>query len=133
MLAAEVATRYSGAQLLSFFGERALRSGRSIICARRSAGSLRHSQAGTDLRDRLIPPPPTSADSSQSGNLPYRSYPSATMDKPNGSLICGLIRQDRNFAGVFYWSPEWYDAGCDAFALFGRSRRRTNGIRSFKS
>lgn len=32
-----------------------------------------------------------------------------------------MIRDDKNFAGVFYWSPEWYDSELwDAFALFNR-------------
>ena len=45
---------------------------------------------------------------------------SATRDKPNGLPIWQQsFTHDPNFAGVFYWSPEWYDGGLwDAFALF---------------
>jgi arabinogalactan endo-1,4-beta-galactosidase len=42
------------------------------------------------------------------------------------------IRQDQNFSGVFYWSPEWYDGDLwNAFALFNPHGIARPGIRSF--
>ena len=35
--------------------------------------------------------------------------------------LATMIRSDQNFAGVFYWSPEWYETELwDAFAFFNR-------------
>ncbi len=46
--------------------------------------------------------------------------------------LVAVIRQDPNFAGVFYWSPEWYDGGLwDAFALFDAHGVARPGVRSF--
>ncbi|MBS0262936.1 MAG: glycosyl hydrolase 53 family protein [Planctomycetes bacterium] len=43
------------------------------------------------------------------------------------------IRKDKNFAGAFYWSPEWYDGGLwDAFALFDSQGLARPGVRSLK-
>jgi len=45
--------------------------------------------------------------------------------------LAAVIRHDRNFAGVFYWSPEWYDGGLwDAFALFDAHGVARPGVRS---
>ena len=45
--------------------------------------------------------------------------------------LAAVIRHDRNFAGVFYWSPEWYDGGLwDAFALFDAHGVARPGARS---
>lgn len=42
-----------------------------------------------------------------------------------------LIRNDRKYAGVFYWSPEWYDGGIwDAFALFDAQGVARPSVRS---
>jgi arabinogalactan endo-1,4-beta-galactosidase len=46
--------------------------------------------------------------------------------------LIAVIRNDSNFAGVFYWSPEWYDGGLwDAFALFDARGVARPGVRSF--
>ncbi len=47
--------------------------------------------------------------------------------------LVAVIRHDPNFAGVFYWSPEWYDGGLwDAFALFDANGATRSGVRSFR-
>lgn len=44
-----------------------------------------------------------------------------------------LVRSDPDFAGAFYWSPEWYDGGLwDAFALFDAKGVARLGAESFK-
>ena len=67
-------------------------------------------------------------------NLPAEGYPLS--DDGQGKWIADLaavIRHDPNFAGVFYWSPEWYDGGLwDAFALFDAHGVARPGVRSFK-
>lgn len=67
-------------------------------------------------------------------NLPAEGYPLS--DEGQAKWIAGLagiIRKDPNFAGVFYWSPEWYDGGLwDAFALFDAHGMARPGVRSFK-
>jgi arabinogalactan endo-1,4-beta-galactosidase len=46
--------------------------------------------------------------------------------------LVAIIRNDSNFAGVFYWSPEWYDGGLwDAFALFDAHGVARRGVQSF--
>jgi arabinogalactan endo-1,4-beta-galactosidase len=46
--------------------------------------------------------------------------------------LVGVVRNDSDFAGVFYWSPEWYDGGLwDAFALFDVQGVARPGVRSF--
>ena len=45
-----------------------------------------------------------------------------------------VIRSDPNFAGVFYWSPEWYDGGLwDAFALFDGNGVARPGVQAFEA
>jgi arabinogalactan endo-1,4-beta-galactosidase len=63
-----------------------------------------------------------------SWNHPADGYP--LTEAGQAQWIADLIkmaRTDPNFAGVCYWSPEWYDGGLwDAFALFdsvGQSRK----------
>ena len=54
-------------------------------------------------------------------NLPAEGYPLS--DDGQAKWIADLaavIRRDPNFAGVFYWSPEWYDGG-----LWDACRRST--------
>ena len=67
-------------------------------------------------------------------NLPAEGYPLS--DDGQAKWIADLaavIRADPNFAGVFYWSPEWYDGGLwDAFALFDKHGVARPGVRSFK-
>ncbi len=46
--------------------------------------------------------------------------------------LVAVIRSDQNFAGVYYWSPEWYDGGLwDAFALFDSHGVARPGVQSF--
>jgi arabinogalactan endo-1,4-beta-galactosidase len=67
-------------------------------------------------------------------NLPAEGYP---LDE-NGQArwiadLAAVIRGDPHFAGVFYWSPEWYDGGLwDAFAMFDAHGVARAGARSFK-
>jgi arabinogalactan endo-1,4-beta-galactosidase len=67
-------------------------------------------------------------------NLPAEGYPLS--DDGQAKWIADLaavVRHDRNFAGVFYWSPEWYDGGLwNAFALFDERGVARPGVRSFK-
>ena len=67
-------------------------------------------------------------------NLPAEGYPLS--DDGQAKWIADLaavIRHDPNFAGVFYWSPEWYGGGLwDAFALFDAQGVARPGVRSFK-
>ena len=53
-------------------------------------------------------------------NLPAEGYPLSDVGQAQWIAdLVAVIRNDSNFAGVFYWSPEWYDGGLwDAFALF---------------
>lgn len=47
-------------------------------------------------------------------------------------FIAVVRRDPRLFAGVYYWSPEWYDGGLwDAFALFDGKGVARPGVRSF--
>jgi arabinogalactan endo-1,4-beta-galactosidase len=47
--------------------------------------------------------------------------------------LVAVVRSDPNFAGVYYWSPEWYDGGLwDAFALFDSQGTARPGVRSFR-
>jgi len=46
--------------------------------------------------------------------------------------LLAMARGDAHFAGVYYWSPEWYDGGLwDAFALFDAQGRARAGVRAF--
>jgi arabinogalactan endo-1,4-beta-galactosidase len=67
-------------------------------------------------------------------NLPAEGYPLS--DNGQAKWIADLVaiaRHDPNFAGVFYWSPEWYDGGLwDAFALFDANGVARAGARSLK-
>jgi arabinogalactan endo-1,4-beta-galactosidase len=67
-------------------------------------------------------------------NLPAEGYPLNEGGQARWiSDLAGVIRGDPNFAGVFYWSPEWYDGGLwDAFALFDAHGVARPGARSFK-
>lgn len=48
--------------------------------------------------------------------------------------LVAVVRSDQNFAGVFYWSPEWYDGGLwDAFALFDGHGVARPGVQSFEA
>lgn len=53
-------------------------------------------------------------------NLAAQGYPLSSDGQARWLAdLTKLVRRDRRFAGVFYWSPEWYDGGIwDAFALF---------------
>ena len=66
-------------------------------------------------------------------NLPAEGYPLS--DDGQAKWIADLaavIRHDPEFAGVFYWSPEWYNGGLwDAFALFDSHGVARPGVRSF--
>jgi arabinogalactan endo-1,4-beta-galactosidase len=47
--------------------------------------------------------------------------------------LMNLVRKERNFTGVYYWSPEWYDGRIwDAFALFDAHGLARPGVRSFR-
>ena len=47
--------------------------------------------------------------------------------------LVAMTRSDPSFAGVYYWSPEWYDGGLwDAFALFDSQGTARPGVRSFQ-
>jgi arabinogalactan endo-1,4-beta-galactosidase len=67
-------------------------------------------------------------------NLPPEGY--SLSDDGRARWIADLVttvRHDPSFAGVFYWSPEWYDGGSwDAFALFDANGVARPGARSFK-
>jgi arabinogalactan endo-1,4-beta-galactosidase len=68
-------------------------------------------------------------------NRPCEGYPLSDDGQANwiGDMTA-LVRRDPNFAGVFYWSPEWYDGGLwDAFALFDANGVARPGARSLKS
>jgi arabinogalactan endo-1,4-beta-galactosidase len=66
-------------------------------------------------------------------NLPAEGYPPSDFGQARWlSDLVRLVHQDRDFAGVFYWSPEWYDGGLwDAFALFDPQGVARPGVRSF--
>jgi arabinogalactan endo-1,4-beta-galactosidase len=67
-------------------------------------------------------------------NQPTDGYPLS--DDGQARWIADLttmIRNDKNFAGVFYWSPEWYDGELwDAFALFNREGMARPGAQYFR-
>jgi arabinogalactan endo-1,4-beta-galactosidase len=67
-------------------------------------------------------------------NLPTEGYPLSDSGQANWIAdLAAIIRHDPNFAGVFYWSPEWYDGGLwDAFALFDAHGVARPGVRSFR-
>ena len=67
-------------------------------------------------------------------NLPAEGYPLSNDGQAKWIAdLAAVIRPDPNFAGVFYWSPEWYDGGLwDAFALFDEHGAARPGVRSFK-
>ncbi|HVX13492.1 MAG TPA: glycosyl hydrolase 53 family protein [Pirellulales bacterium] len=67
-------------------------------------------------------------------NLPCEGYPLTDEGQANWiGEMTAVVRRDPNFAGVFYWSPEWYDGGLwDAFALFDAHGVARPGVRSFK-
>lgn len=48
--------------------------------------------------------------------------------------LAAVVRKDRNFAGVFYFSPEWYDGRLwDAFALFDSHGVARPGAKALES
>jgi arabinogalactan endo-1,4-beta-galactosidase len=67
-------------------------------------------------------------------NLPVEGYPLS--DNGQAKWIAdfvAIVRHDPNLAGVFYWSPEWYDGGLwDAFALFDANGVARPGAQSLK-
>ncbi len=67
-------------------------------------------------------------------NLPAEGYPLSDDGQAKWIAdLAALIRHDPNFAGLFYWSPEWYNGGLwDAFALFDAHGVARPGVRSFK-
>ena len=66
-------------------------------------------------------------------NMPAQGYPLSDAGQAQWIAdLAAIIRKDRNFAGVFYWSPEWYDGGLwDAFSLFNAKGGTRPGVRSF--
>ena len=66
-------------------------------------------------------------------NQPVEGYPLSDQGQARWLAdFVAVIRRDPNFAGVFYWSPEWYDGGLwDAFALFDAQGVARPAIRSF--
>jgi arabinogalactan endo-1,4-beta-galactosidase len=66
-------------------------------------------------------------------NLAANGYPLSDVGQAQWIAdLVAVIRNDSNFAGVFYWSPEWYDGGLwDAFALFDAHGVARPGVRSF--
>lgn len=47
--------------------------------------------------------------------------------------LVAMVGSDRHFAGLYYWSPEWYGGGLwDAFALFDGQGVARSGIQSFR-
>ena len=66
-------------------------------------------------------------------NLPADVYPLSDCGQARWIPdLAAVIRRDPNFAGVFCWSPEWYDGGLwDAFALFDAHGGARPGARSF--
>ena len=66
-------------------------------------------------------------------NLAANGYPLSDVGQARWIAdLVAVIRNDSNFAGVFYWSPEWYDGGLwDAFALFDAHGVARRGVRSF--
>jgi arabinogalactan endo-1,4-beta-galactosidase len=67
-------------------------------------------------------------------NLPAEGYPLSDDGQARWIAdLASVVRNDPNIAGVFYWSPEWYDGGLwDAFALFDAHGVARPGVRSFK-
>jgi arabinogalactan endo-1,4-beta-galactosidase len=65
---------------------------------------------------------------------PIDSYPMSEDGQARWiAHLVALVRKDPGFAGVFYWSPEWYDGGIwDAFALFDAQGVARPGVRSFR-
>ena len=66
-------------------------------------------------------------------NLAAKGYPLSDVGQAQWIAdLVAVVRNDSNFAGVFYWSPEWYDGGLwDAFALFDVQGVARPGVRSF--
>ncbi len=67
-------------------------------------------------------------------NLPVEGYPLSDDGQAKWLAdLAAFIRDDPNFAGVFYWSPEWYDGGLwDAFALFDAHGVARPGVRALR-
>ena len=67
-------------------------------------------------------------------NLPAEGYPLSDSGQAKWIAdLAAVIRHDPSFAGVFYWSPEWYHGRLwDAFALFDSHGVARPGVRSFK-
>ena len=69
-----------------------------------------------------------------SGHTPPEAPARLLLADDEENVLVGLaavIRHDRHFGGVFYWSPEWYDGGLwDAFALFDAHGVARPGVRS---
>jgi arabinogalactan endo-1,4-beta-galactosidase len=67
-------------------------------------------------------------------NRPAEGYPLSNDGQAEWVAdLAVIIRSDPNFAGVFYWSPEWYGGGLwGAFALFDERGESRPGVRSFR-
>ncbi len=67
-------------------------------------------------------------------NQPTEGYP--LTDEGQAKWIADMstvVRNDKNFAGLFYWSPEWYETELwDAFALFNREGAARPGSKYFR-
>lgn len=72
----------------------------------------------------------------QFGDWNFRSdgYPLNDDGQPRWlSDLVAVVRSDPNFAGVFYFSPEWYGGSIwGAFALFDAAGVARLSIRSFR-
>lgn len=68
-------------------------------------------------------------------NRPAAGYPLSDAGQAKWLAdFVAIVRSDPNLAGVFYWSPEWYDGGLwDAFALFDARGVARPGVRSFQA
>ena len=66
-------------------------------------------------------------------NLAAEGYPLSDVGQAKWLAdLVAVVHQDKKFAGVFYWSPEWYDGGLwDAFALFDSRAVARPAVRSF--
>jgi arabinogalactan endo-1,4-beta-galactosidase len=67
-------------------------------------------------------------------NRPAEGYPLSADGQARWIAdLAAIVRHDPRFAGLFYWSPEWYDGGLwDAFALFDANGIARPGVWSFK-
>jgi arabinogalactan endo-1,4-beta-galactosidase len=66
-------------------------------------------------------------------NHPVDGYPMTDFGQAKWLAdFLSLVRSDPNFAGAYYWSPEWYDSDLwSAFALFDSAGNARPALRSF--